>query len=67
MKTPCNLLCGLWFVAWTSAASAVEVSCKEWNTESFFKRAGAADVVRCVGAGNNAHWRDYAFGEPPIH
>ena len=53
--------------AWVSAAPAVaEVSCKEWNTYSFFSKAGVADVSRCLNAGADPNTRD-EDGNTPLH
>lgn len=39
----------LWFVALVSAThAATGVSCKDWNTKAFFKKASAADVSICL-------------------
>ena len=47
-------------------ASAAEVSCEGWNTKSFFKRAGAGDVTRCLEAGGDVNGRNEE-GETPLH
>ncbi len=58
----------LWLAAWMSAAPAVAagVSCEDWNTEGFFKRAGAADISRCLKAGADVNARD-EYGWTPLH
>ena len=59
------VLC-LWFVALMSVTPAsAAVSCKEWNTWSFFSDAGAADVSRCIGAGAEVNARD-KYGNTPL-
>lgn len=35
--------------AWMTPAGAAPVPCKYWNTLSFFIRADAADLARCLG------------------
>ena len=66
-----SLLTGfcLLLMAWTGAASAVaaEVSCDDWNTQAFFERADAADIVRCVKAGENPVSRSVFSGDSPLH
>lgn len=42
------------------------VSCDDWNTASFFERAGAADVSRCLTAGSRVGARN-ASGATPLH
>ncbi len=58
----------LWLAAWMSAAPAVAagVSCEDWNTEEFFKRAGAADISRCLKAGADVNART-KNGFTPLH
>ena len=48
----------LLFVACMGVASAVEVSCEDWNTSRFFFDAGAEEVVRCLEAGAKVGARD---------
>ncbi len=48
-------------------ALAAQVSCEEWNTEAFFKRASAEDVSRCLKAGVNVNARETKFGLTPLH
>ena len=44
---------------------AARVSCGKWNTATFFKHAGAADVFRCLKTKNpNARNK---YGEAPLH
>ena len=43
-----------------------KVSCKNWNTKSFFKRANAAAVSRCLKAGAKVGARDET-GATPLH
>ena len=40
----------LWLAAWMGAAPtmAAAVSCEDWNTTGFFKRAGVADISCCL-------------------
>ena len=47
-------------------ASAAGVSCEGWNTKSFFKRAGAGDITRCLEAGGDVNGRNEE-GETPLH
>ena len=49
----------LWLAGWTTAtpALAAGVSCEDWNTKAFFKRAGVADVSRCVKVGAKVNAR----------
>ena len=44
----------------------LESSCEDWNTASFFGRANAADVGRCLEAGANVSARDET-GATPLH
>ena len=48
-------------------AMAVEVSCDDWNTQAFFERADAADVTRCVKAGEDPKSRSVFSGDTPLH
>ena len=59
----------LWLAVVMGAASAVaaEVSCDDWNTQKFFERANAADIVRCVKAGENPVSRSVFSGDSPLH
>ena len=41
-------------------------SCKDWNTASFFERASAADISRCLEAGAKVEVKDEA-GATPLH
>lgn len=54
----------LWFVGCMGAASAAEVSCDDWNTESFFRRAGVGDIARCLKAGARLNVRDKSWNRP---
>ena len=40
------------------APAAAQTPCADWNTESFFESATAADVSRCVAAGADVGARD---------
>ena len=59
----------LWLVVWTSAIPALAAgdSCKAWNTKGFFKRAGVADVSRCLDAGAYVNARTEIVGQIPPH
>ena len=57
----------LCFSAWMSATPAsAEVSCKDWNTYSFFSEANEADVSRCLREGASVNARD-EDGDTPLH
>ena len=59
----------LWLMVVTGAAPAVAagVSCDDWNTQKFFKRADGADVARCVKAGEDPKSRSVFSGDAPLH
>ncbi len=64
----------LFLAVWLCAAPAkAEVSCKDWNTWSFFNSASVRDVTRCLKAGANPNakapeWKYYMReGETPLH
>ncbi len=44
----------------------VRVSCKDWNTASFFEWASAADLSRCLNGGAKVNARDET-GATPLH
>ena len=50
--------------ATSTAAEAVSVNCEGWNTDSFFERAGAGDVTRCLKAGADVNARDGRVATP---
>ena len=58
----------LWLAVWVSAtpALATGVSCEDWNTKTFFQRAGVADVSRCLKAGARMNARN-KDGATPLH
>ncbi len=59
----------LWLVVVIAAApaTAAGVSCDDWNTQKFFERADAADIARCVKAGENPVSRSVFSGDTPLH
>ncbi len=59
----------LWLAVAMGAAPAMAagVSCGDWNTQAFFERADAADIVRCVKAGENPVKRSVFSGDSPLH
>ena len=67
MKRRTSAMLGAAIAAWLCAAPATAaVSCADWNTEKFFKRASAADVPRCLKAGANVDARN-EDGLTPLH
>lgn len=67
MKRRMRAMLGAAIAAWFCAApSTAAVSCADWNTEKFFKRASAADVPRCLKAGANVDARN-EDGLTPLH
>ena len=44
-----------------------EVLCEEWNTQKFFKKAAAVDVLRCLRAGADVNATDNKLGSTPLH
>ena len=45
---------------------AARISCNDWNTGKFFKRADVTDISRCLKAGANANVRN-KYGQTPLH
>jgi len=63
------LIAGVFFclVTWVSVTpSPAAVSCKVWNTSTFFRIADTDDVSRCLKDGANVNARD-KHGETPLH
>ena len=58
----------LWLMAWmgTTPVMAARISCDDWNTGKFFKRADLAGISRCLKAGANANVRN-KYGQTPLH
>ena len=58
---------GIWVALLLGAAPASsEVSCQAWNSEEFFREAGAADVTRCLTSGADVNVRNEK-GDTPLH
>ncbi len=56
-------------MAWMGAASdaAAEVSCDDWNTQTFFMGADETDISRCLKAGADPISRSIFNGDAPLH
>ncbi len=50
----------------SATAAVAAVSCKDWNTDKFFKSASVADVSRCIKAGADINARN-DYKETPLH